>query len=504
MSIILKGIVEYTFNGQLLFRGYAALGDLLNISKPSFYQRKYDDKREKSIGDFLSSATFSFFPELLFGLQFKTPSAIECIANPDITRQDLKEDNIEIKSKGKFSFGKNSDRIDKSTAKVMTLNFKGDNAPLSRLDGNHRLSAAEAILENTPDNAIKDKIVPFSILVQIQGKEADKYEAAFFYLINAKAKALTSEENYEALLAKDDLFSDLELNQILEIQNIELIRSIALAIKSGANSNIKEFIEEGNYDFAVKLVILLGEFGIPLEHNQVFRAIHKVCAIIEEEKYKGKTLSVDIILALIIAILKYPDDFSKVRYWVFEGNLNLLSDVGASCILKTILAIISKREYRIFVAMPYVSHKRVSEYNTLFKEVLAEITKKEKVTLSLIPIMRFRGASQRIDHRLIESIKECDVFIADLTGANENVIFEVGLAEGNGKPMILLRAENDHSTKVPFDVYSEYVKDHKIPFDMDKLQYIPFSMSGYYNDIKSIIKNNLPTILEKKYGVYKP
>ena len=75
--------------------------------------------------------------------------------------------------------------------------------------------------------------------------------------------------------------------------------------------------------------------------------------------------------------------------------------------------------------MPYISFKRVNEYNKLFKEVLSEISKKIGFGLELIPIMRFRGESQRIDNRLIECIKKCDIFVGDLTTVNDNVIFEV-------------------------------------------------------------------------------
>lgn len=110
--------------------------------------------------------------------------------------------------------------------------------------------------------------------------------------------------------------------------------------------------------------------------------------------------------------------------------------------------------------------------------------------------MRFRGASQRIDKRLIERIKECDIFIGDLTTCNDNVIFEIGLAEGNGKKILLIKAEED-TTKMPFDMAVRLDKGKIIPFDMDKLQYIPYSSSGYYNDIKSILRNNIPVIVEQ-------
>ncbi|MBO4263109.1 MAG: hypothetical protein J5871_00325, partial [Bacteroidales bacterium] len=116
--------------------------------------------------------------------------------------------------------------------------------------------------------------------------------------------------------------------------------------------------------------------------------------------------------------------------------------------------------------------------------------------LELIPIMRFRGESQRIDRRLIEKIKECDIFIGDLTTVNNNVIFEIGLAEGNNKKILLIRSKED-TDRLPFDEATALDKGKLIPFDLDKLQYIPYSNSGYYNDIKAIMRNNIPVIVEQ-------
>ena len=60
----------------------------------------------------------------------------------------------------------------------------------------------------------------------------------------------------------------------------------------------------------------------------------------------------------------------------------------------------------------------------------------------------------------------------------------------------LIKAEEDTS-KIPFDEATKLDKGKIIPFDMDKLQYIPYSNSGYYNDIKSIMRINIPEIIKK-------
>ena len=182
--------------------------------------------------------------------------------------------------------------------------------------------------------------------------------------------------------------------------------------------------------------------------------------------------------------------------WINKNELGAIEHISFDNIIKVYDNIHKQRAYKVFVAMPYISHARVNEYNKLFKEVLAEISKNVNYGLELIPIMRFRGPSQRIDRRLIEKIKECDIFIGDLTTCNDNVIFEVGLAEGCGKKILLIKADED-TDKIPFDEATKLDKGTIIPFDMDKLQYIPYPNSGYYNSIKGIMKNNIPVIVEQ-------
>lgn len=137
--------------------------------------------------------------------------------------------------------------------------------------------------------------------------------------------------------------------------------------------------------------------------------------------------------------------------------------------------------------MPYYSHQEITEYNKLYREICSDVSKKVNVQLELIPIMRFRGKSQRIDQRLLNLIKESDIFIADITGNNINVIFEIGFAESSSLPMILLKNEAD--------------KDTFVPFDMDKLQYLPYPDKGYYNDIKLKVTGNLIEILKRDFNI---
>ena len=311
-------------------------------------------------------------------------------------------------------------------------------------------------------------------------------------MINSKAESLTSEENLSSIF-KNESFSPALKSELLNIseEQIKCIDQIASFLKQ---SDL-EIYGKAHFSFALKLV----QFTQSYSYKQLQKAI-----IYLSGEYDELNIGVNSI-EIILVLLKYLVDGNKIDYkrfakWVKSNDIVKVDGLHHIKLIEIYEHIHRRREYKVFVAMPYISFKRVNDFNKLFKEVFKEISKdKVEAKVELIPIMRFRGNSQRIDSRLIKCIKECDIFIADLTTCNDNVIFEVGLAEGNNKPMLLIKAESDTS-QMPFEEAELKLGTH-VPFDMDKLQWIPYSSSGYYNDIKNIMKNNIPTILKENYDV---
>lgn len=262
-------------------------------------------------------------------------------------------------------------------------------------------------------------------------------------------------------------------------------------------------INKDKRTFLVRMITLLLERKVigADEHSvaRIKRWLIKVDLLLEQRQLLSLSLGMAIAVAYFVA--KGPDAELFAR-WVSENALGNVGEIDPRALISVFEKTHQRGPYKVFVAMPYVSNPHVNEYNKLFGEVLGELSNPKKngdgIRYELIPIMRFRGAAQRIDRRLIEKIKECDIFIADITGNNENVIFEVGLAEGNGKQMLLIRSNDDSKPDKVFVENEEYVKSGgRVPFDMDKLQYIPYSATGYYNSIKSIVRNHLPEIVKK-------
>lgn len=377
--------------------------------------------------------------------------------------------------------------------KVMSIEIPDNiilQKPLTRLDGNHRLNVIDNILEEQSNSDLLNMVVPFSILMQIKSDVAQQYESAFFYLINSKAEALTSEENLSAIF-NNESFSTALKAELLNISEEQIL----------CIDKISSFLQQSNLTFYgnayFTFALMLTQFTNNYSYERLQKAIIYLAGEYEELNIQG----IDIILVL----LKYLVDGNKTDYrrfakWIKSNDIGKINGLHHTKLIEIYEHIHRRREYKVFVAMPYISFKRVNDFNNLFKEVLKEISeKKVQAKVSLIPIMRFKGNSQRIDSRLIKCIKECDIFIADLTTCNDNVIFEIGLAEGNNKPILLIKAESDTS-QLPFDEAELKLKE-QVPFDMDKLQWIPYSSSGYYTDIKNIMKNNIPVILKENYDV---
>ena len=498
--MIFKGLIEDVFHNVTIFRGFASLQILASMSKANRYQRDVDTKHIEQISKYFKDSPFLFFPELIFSLQFEDQNAIKNIKYTEFSRGGLKTlEGIRIK-KGKFTYEKKNEN--ETSAKFVSFDIPDnliDQKIFYRLDGNHRLSVIDKMIkderENGYHNPIVDNVVPFSILLQAKGEDAQKYESAYFYLINSKSKPLTTEENLKAILSNPS-FTDIDRESLLNTDkdNVPKINEIIEKFDNNAGSlkMINDIFNNEIYSLTNDLLPLISNISA----EKVFEALEYVNKLYTEDKIEK---SLPFVYKALIAYKFEHDEKDLLKFfeWLQTTKTNQIDFSNIKKLLESYEKNFNK-VYKVFVATPYVSHKRIVDINKLFKEVLEELSKNQPYKLELIPIMHFRGESQRIDQRLIQKIKECDIFIADVSDCNSNVIFEIGLAEGNDKPKILIKAEED-KRQTPFD--EAKILKKQIPFDMDKLQYIPYSETGYYNDIKSIMKNNIPEILVNRFGL---
>ncbi len=101
-----------------------------------------------------------------------------------------------------------------------------------------------------------------------------------------------------------------------------------------------------------------------------------------------------------------------------------------------------------FMAMPFSQ-----ELQPIYDLITDTLTQKQWTIIRADEISRPR----RITDRILLSILTSDLILADLTGNNPNVFYELGLAHAVGSDVILLTQE----TQLPFDVSTEQTVFYK-------------------------------------------
>lgn len=508
----LSGRVERAFGTFISFRGFAPFGELADASvADENFQRDAINDHVEDIRAFLNDKQGLFFPEVILGTTWaalgleEKGHEIDCLLNGREQKQIRRYKEKDIR----FTLGKPIVKEWALRAFTMTL-LKGllEQKPFRRIDGNHRLMAVPSVDEDP--TGIRQRRIPFCIVVFPDHISYQRNATLIFHNINYRAVPISEEKNLELVLESKNpgtgeyLFTGLYLQE-----NKSFGWAFYLArrlIEDGELNDLPflaSIIDKDKRTFLVRMITLLLERKVigKDEHSvaRIKRWLIKVDMLLEQRQLFSLSLGMAIAVVYLVAMGSDAELFAR---WVSENALGDVGEIDPRALISVFEKTHQRGPYKVFVAMPYVSNPHVNEYNKLFREVLRELSNPKEngdgIRYELIPIMRFRGAAQRIDRRLIEKIKECDIFIADITGNNENVIFEVGLAEGNGKQMLLIRSNDDSKPDKVFVENEEYVKSGgRVPFDMDKLQYIPYSASGYYNSIKSIVRNHLPEIVKK-------
>lgn len=482
----LTGIIENTFGGRFIFRGYATIGNLIKYSYAnSSYQRPVDKKRIEQIVDYLRNDKFRFFTELLFGLELKDTKSIAYLNQSTIPGGILLEDKIKlVKSKFTFqvSIGENP------VTKVISLEFNENSTRLTRIDGNHRLSAVEEILRLDDDElkqSLSNLIVPFSILIQQKGAESEKYESAIFYTINAKSKPLTEEENLKSLL-KENLFSTEELKSILgNDMPIDAMRAVMDKQSVNMLPALGETFAECYYTCVYTVFKLLTKYNIEADTLLVLSAFKTV-----ELEYKRNSelqtssSNVDLICAYIFYSCKGDYEYEAFSKWVFANKIYRLQEIQLSTII-SIFDEMMRTQVKVFVAMPFYSQEIIRSTNEIYSRVISKIRTNYKVDISMSgAIMTYEGSTINIVNDVLNKIELCDICFCDISGNNANVTYEMGWARALKKHVVILKEESAEGPK------SDYLLDYYATFKKDA-----------YITLEEAVEKNIKAILKNHYSI---
>ena len=123
-------------------------------------------------------------------------------------------------------------------------------------------------------------------------------------------------------------------------------------------------------------------------------------------------------------------------------------------------------KHEVFVLMPFAP-----EYGDVWQAIQHTNTRLD------VKCIRADGITQpgRISQQIVEGIRAAAVIIADITGNNPNVMFELGYADALGKPIVVL---NQNVEDAPFDL-----KDwRQIPYATTRLDDMKVELAKFLRD----------------------
>lgn len=473
----LTGILGNSLNGQLCLRGFANIKDLARVSKADYtYQRNPIDRSD--ISDFLEKQAYLFFPEVILGYKVKTKGAVSAI-------QLIQEGKKAKSEEGIFNVKKII--IDGETEKFVTLEI--DEAknpqPFSRIDGNHRLLAAE----KSTNSKVENMIAPYCLLLGEDTTEFDKATKVFFYNINTKTIPLTSEENLKVLIDDDTNFSNEELEEIFGGKHPVKTRELRNTVKSEIFGNIQHIIN-GQYRTCLNKVfksLLDNGEDESIIVEKVLASLQAINTLYASEPQLTDNENLEIFTAFLYYHVKDGSTkFEIFKNWILNNQILNAKGVLAESLIGIFDEIVSS-EIKVFVAMPYFDEQVVADYNKIYSDTISEIAKKYAVNLSLYPIMCNKGATQDQIQDIINKIKECKICFADITDNNANVLYEMGWARALKKEVIIVKRKDSSKPK------SDYQND----------TYHDYNDAARSTDLARVIRENIVEVLEKNYGLIK-
>ena len=112
--------------------------------------------------------------------------------------------------------------------------------------------------------------------------------------------------------------------------------------------------------------------------------------------------------------------------------------------------------YSVFVLMPFDE-----EFDVVYNDFLKPVFESVEDTQFQVARADDIGNPRSIINEIVVQIAQSDLVIADLTGSNPNVFYELGLAHALRRPVILLTQDIED---VPFDLRTYMTLEYDLNF----------------------------------------
>ena len=489
----LNGVLSKVMDNYLCLRGYAGIKALAKISEvnPDIQRDLLDDHKDE-MKDFLEKGEYTFFPEVVLSMNVGLAEAEEAfqefVAAADSADRGFSFSKV---GKVKVNFIADNNKLidDRKQLKVAQLTFDESSVRLSRIDGNHRLSAAE-YLKN-------DIIIPFCLIIFSDERSAKNNSRAIFHNINSKQIPLELEQNIKIIIECSDVFTDdtLEKSQPFGL-HYKFTRELLCGkgkIDLECFPYIEKLVHDKKYSFFTDLFRYLLREGLVSEFTAVTdikRELVNVEGALKEANIVASSQNSAIVGALAYYKLTSADKYIRFIKWIAQNHIADAKTVNIDDIIKIFDKVYEHIPRKVFLARWYPLSTDVNYEKAIQRrEAIGKVV--ENLNLKLIDLGTQDGATYDIRSAMYKEITASDIFIADLTGCRHNVMVEVGYALNSNK----LNFDQLNPEKGRILFYFAPTSDHpNPPFDLNGFRYEQINDSA---EIDSKVKPLLESILSE-------
>ncbi|MPM06968.1 hypothetical protein SDC9_53272 [bioreactor metagenome] len=446
----LSGIINRSMRNFLCIRGFASLKELGSVScADEEIQRDLIGTHKDEMAAFLNSGDYTFFPEVILAAVFPNYERLSMLVD---NKQGCNEKFGQVEasmSVGNKTKSATDRRIDE-VLPIIHLNFSMDALKIFRIDGNHRLSAY--------DLARYDYNTPYCLLLFSSHEEYKRFSRAIFHNINSKQIPLTLEHNRKVIINGVDTFSNETLTRDPSFGwKYFLTRKTMAEVDFAYFPNINSYLGKTSYTFFIDLYGYLLKNGSILENEEAVMTVKSQLVEIEtalsESQITATTTNIAIIGALAYYKLTNSAKYRGFLSWIKKNNLGHVEMLHIDDVIKIYDEIFEHVPRKAFLARWYPVETDTAHAQSVHRvNAIKEVA--DQLNLNLTDLgTKVEGAFD-IRDIMFRDIRDCDVFIADLTGARHNVMIEVGYAlkrVGTGR-MVFYFQDSENCTSVPFDV----------------------------------------------------
>lgn len=471
----LSGILDFSMGGFLCLRGYADYKTLSKLSEANKeVQRELIEEHKGEMASFLNKGDYRFFPEIVLSaslLSGNNYSEVEKLWSNIQSRETLNKKKV-----GNFSISVyNHDSGDKN--RIAHIQFDEEQIKLTRIDGNHRLSAADAVEQEFN--------VPFCLILCQNPDDENRFSKVIFHNINAKQIPLSLEENLKVILDSEDVFPDEKLKTDPSFGwNYYLARKTIKSIDFTLFPAVFAYIASSKYSFFVELYCYLLNNASVKENDAAIEIVRQQITDINTALVTSEITSTTTNIAIIGALAYYRlTNESKYRgflSWIKKNNIGSVQNLRISAVIDLYDEIYKHVPKKAFLARWYPASTD-SDYAQSQKRLKAIKAVAKDLNLELVDLGTRETGTFDIRKVMYNDISECDIFIADLSGARHNVMIEVGYA-----------LKHVETGRMVF-YFQQTEKAKAVPFDVSHLSYDSIEDS---DDIKTKTKHRLETILD--------